>query len=114
MESIKIKKIVSNIIFGFIIAMICLISIEALLNMMPLNDYYWHYPIGKWIVENKEIPKFGLYSWYAQENNLYWFSHEWGSEVLLYLMSFSKPFSAMILSCIFNISKFSFSITSYG
>ena len=50
------------------------------------NDFWWHIKAGEWILENHAIPKVGIFSWYAMDNNLEWVSHEWLSEVLLYLV----------------------------
>lgn len=56
------------------------------LLFIPINgdDYWWHIKIGEWIIQNKQFPMTGLYSWYALENNLSWFAHEWLAEVVLY------------------------------
>ena len=51
------------------------------------DDYWWHVKIGEWIMENGEVPKTGIYSWYAQENNLSWFAHEWLAEIVLYMFT---------------------------
>ena len=68
----------------------------SILLIMPVSgdDYWWHVKIGEWIIQNKEIPKTGIYSWYALENNLSWFAHEWLSEVVLY--GFSSLFGASL------------------
>lgn len=70
----------------------CLFFCLLLIIPIPGDDYWWHVKIGEWIVQNKEIPKTGLYSWYALENNLPWFAHEWLAEVVLY--GFSCLFGA--------------------
>ena len=49
------------------------------------NDYWWHFKIGEYITNTGEIPKTGVFSWYAIENNLKWISHEWGFEYILCL-----------------------------
>lgn len=77
--------------------------IQVFLNGRVLNDFFWHYKVGEWIVTNHQIPKFGIFSWYAQENNLYWFSHEWLSGVLIYLTSFHSPYIAFCVSILLNI-----------
>lgn len=58
----------------------------SLLLIMPVSgdDYWWHIKIGEWIVNNKAVPKTGLFSWYGLENNLSWFAHEWLAEVFIY------------------------------
>lgn len=57
----------------------------AILNFHLGNDYYWHVKAGEYIVNNLTIPYHDIFSWYGISNNLYWVSHEWLSEVLLYL-----------------------------
>ena len=64
----------------------------------PLNDYYWHCKVGEWIVKNRKIPTYGIYSWYAMDNGLYWFSHEWLSGVLIYLTSFGSKEGALVFT----------------
>ncbi len=49
------------------------------------NDYYWHVKAGEYIVHNLKIPYYDIFSWYGISHHLYWFSHEWLSEVVLYL-----------------------------
>ncbi len=58
----------------------------SLLLIMPVSgdDYWWHIKIGEWIVNNKAVPKTGLFSWYGLENNLSWFAHEWLAEIFIY------------------------------
>ena len=51
------------------------------------NDFFWHVKIGEWIVNNKNIPTWGLFSWSATEKGLYWTSHEWLGEIMLYYIS---------------------------
>lgn len=48
------------------------------------NDFWWHVKAGEWIVVNKSIPYVDVFSWFAQENNISWVSHEWLSEVVFY------------------------------
>jgi hypothetical protein len=64
------------------------------LSIAAGDDYWWHLKVGEWIVTNKQIPTTGIFSWYATENNLSWFAHEWLCEVFFYL--WSKLFGASI------------------
>lgn len=64
-------------------------------------DYYWHVKAGEYMVTNLKIPYYDVFSWYGIANNLYWMSHEWLSEVMLYIYKFIfKDFGPII----FNIS----------
>lgn len=67
----------------FIVGMILLIFI----GKITTYDYWWHTKVGEYIINTKNIPKTGIFSWYALENNLNWISHEWLSEVVIYLCS---------------------------
>lgn len=68
------------------------------------NDYYWHIKAGEYIVTNLKIPYYDIFSWYGISNHLYWMSHEWLSEVILYLYNIVfKNFGPLI-----------FNITIYG
>ena len=48
-------------------------------------DYWWHIKAGEYIFNNKIVPTKDIYSWFGVLNNLDWTSHEWLSEVLLYI-----------------------------
>lgn len=69
---------------GMIIFGICLILIAVFINADSVmsDDYYWHVSVGEWIVQHKEIPMTGLFSWTAADTP--WFAHEWLAEVVMY------------------------------
>lgn len=48
------------------------------------DDFWWHVRAGQWICEHHAVPEKGIFSWYALQENLDWFAHEWLSEVILY------------------------------
>lgn len=48
------------------------------------NDYWWHIKVGEWIINNHEIPKTDIFSWYASANGVPFTAHEWLSEVVFY------------------------------
>lgn len=50
------------------------------------NDFWWHVKAGEWIAAYQEVPKLGIFSWYAMEEGLPWISHEWLSELFYYLI----------------------------
>ena len=64
-----------------ITALVCLFS-----SGISGNDFWWHVKAGEWMVENKSLPTVDVFSWYANENNINWSSHEWLSQVFLYLV----------------------------
>ena len=92
----KKKQLLYQILFWLAFILSTCVIVYSLFCGKTFNDYYWHYRVGEWIVNNKVIPKEGIFSWYALENNLYWFSHEWLSEVLLYVMSFGSGKTMLI------------------
>lgn len=61
------------------------VSLIAFLSMGLGNDYFWHVKAGEYMVSNFKIPYFDIFSWYGIVNNLYWMSHEWLSEVFIYI-----------------------------
>jgi len=64
-------------------------------------DYYWHVKAGEYMVTNLKIPYHDVFSWYGISKNLYWMSHEWLSEVVLFGYKYIfKDFGPII----FNIS----------
>lgn len=65
------------------------------------NDYYWHTKVGEYIVSNLKIPYHDIFSWFGIENNLYWISQEWLSEVIIYLFdSIFKSFGPFMFTFI--------------
>ena len=49
-------------------------------------DYGWHISVGKYIFENGLIPKNDIFSWYGISERLEFISHEWLSDVIMYLL----------------------------
>ena len=82
MINIKNKK-TTIIITLFLISIACLI---CALSVNP-NDYWWHIKAGEYIVTNKTIPFTDVFSWFGVQEGLYWYSHEWLTAVLLFIIS---------------------------
>lgn len=78
------KKVERKYLFLFVIFVLGLTSI-TLARTLPAYDYWWHTKAGEYMVLNKAIPYTDVFSWYGIENSLYWHSHEWLTEVVLYL-----------------------------
>lgn len=76
----KKHYIMFGIFFSLFFTLLLIMSIAG-------DDYWWHTKVGEWIITNKKIPTTGIFSWYAEENNLSWFAHEWLAEVVLYGLS---------------------------
>ncbi len=64
------------------------------------NDYYWHIKAGEYMVTNLKIPYYDIFSWYGISNHLYWFSHEWLSEVILYLYKIIFKDASAFIFCL--------------
>lgn len=89
------KKIDIFLFAFFIIGISSLLMIKSIQSF----DYWWHIKAGEYIVTNKTIPFTDVFSWFGIENNLYWHSHEWLSEVVLYLFySIFNNFGAYIFT----------------
>lgn len=71
-----------QLLFGF-----CLIFLAVFMTSIGImsDDYYWHISVGEWILEHKEIPMTGIFSWTASDTP--WFAHEWLAEIVMYLFS---------------------------
>ena len=74
----KVKT--KRILFGIFVVLLFGIGIFA---CKGVSDYYWHVQVGDFIMEHHNVPKVGIFSWFAKD--LPWIAHEWGSEVLLAL-----------------------------
>lgn len=53
------------------------------LTTLTSNDIYWHLASGRYIIQNLEIPKHGIFSFTLE--NKYWVDHEWLLQTFLYL-----------------------------
>lgn len=53
-------------------------------------DYWWHIKAGEYIVQNKSIPYNDVFSWFGIQENLHWYSHEWLSEIFIFIFSTIK------------------------
>jgi hypothetical protein len=69
----------------FCISFILILLASLIQNISP-DDFVWHVKVGEWILENKTIPKTGIFSWLCENDN--WFAHEWLSGVIMYICSF--------------------------
>ncbi|MBR5975277.1 MAG: hypothetical protein IK020_08850 [Clostridiales bacterium] len=103
-KSMSEKEKVVRLVFVLTIVCSLIVIVRGFFSGKPLNDYFWHYKVGEWIVKNKEVPTFGIYSWFAKDNGLYWFSHEWLSGVVIYLTSFGSMTAAMVSAMIIQIA----------
>lgn len=61
------------------------VGILSIVLRGPLTtyDYWWHLKAGEWMLDHHTLPFIDVFSWFGVENELYWMSHEWLSEVVL-------------------------------
>ena len=71
-----------------------IISIKSITD----PDYGWHISVGKYIFSNGLIPKTDIFSWYGEANNLNFISHEWLSDLIMYLVG---PIGMIVILSIF-------------
>lgn len=78
-----------------IVCFLVLISIISLTNFNFDPDYYWHISAGKYMVNHKFILTHDVFSWSVP--SIYWTSHEWLFEVIIYKLSLLFPKTHAIL-----------------
>lgn len=66
------------------------------------NDWFWHYVIGNYIHKNGIIPKQELFTWV---DNYSWTSHEWLTELIMYL---AGPIGNLIIMVVIFIFLYIF------
>lgn len=100
---------------GMIVFGLCLILFAVFFTSQEImcDDFYWHISVGEWIVDNKEIPTTGIFSWTGADTP--WFAHEWLAEIVMYGFSllgaefggwFYFVFSMTIMfACIYFMNK---------
>lgn len=77
----KNKKVLMYFNLSFIVFMVGF-TIYKMFLPMGGDDYWWHIKAGQYMLSNNTIPYIDVFSWYGVENNLYWHSHEWLTEVV--------------------------------
>jgi len=78
---LKNKKVSVYFIVSFVIFMVGF-SIYKFFIPMFGDDYWWHIKAGEYMLSNRAIPYIDVFSWYSKDNHLYWYSHEWLTEVI--------------------------------
>lgn len=81
----KIKEWIAKhkYVLGISFLLICF-SLFMTMLFHKESDYLWHVKAGEYMVKNKEILTKDVFSWFM--NGKYWMSHEWGFDVLIYLL----------------------------
>lgn len=75
------SKNLTIMLWTIILVLLALSSIKAGSNP---DDAYWHVKVGEWILEHRQVPTSGIFSYTAADQQ--WVSHEWLSAVFLYLL----------------------------
>ena len=95
---------------NFIFIAMILFTISIYMIGISINietyDYWWHIKSGEYILNNGNVPTSDIFSWYGISNNLDWTSHEWLSEVLLYIpcMLFGQSSGYIVASALFVLT----------
>lgn len=74
------KKILSLLFLGSLASVVLFCFSDGISG----NDYWWHVKAGEWMVLNRRILKWDVFSWTVPSHA--WFAHEWLSEILLYFL----------------------------
>ncbi len=82
------KQIISNSTFFYYLFFIIIIAIAFIygLSFTTMNDGFWHIKVGEYIIKNKTIPHYDIFSWYGKSMHLKWISHEWLFGIIVYLV----------------------------
>lgn len=78
------------------------------------NDFWWHVKAGEWMFIHQQIPYTDIFSWYGIQETLTWLSHEWLSEIILYLIYHSFRETGIFTFCILSLSLLTFLFINYG
>lgn len=99
----KIMDKYSNHIFNFFFVLCLFIAFIYGISFKIMNDGFWHIKVGEYIVKNKTIPYYDIFSWYGTAKHLKWTSHEWLFGIISYLVYSIHGFlSAAIFMGILN------------
>ena len=71
--------------YWFMLLPILAITLTFISFYVIPNDYWWHIKAGEYIVKAKAIPFTDVFSWIGINEGFYWHSHEWLTEVILFL-----------------------------
>ena len=85
METIKKFFIHPFSIIFFSVILFIISSLEALMRIGD-PDFWWHIKTGEWILNNGEIPKVDVLSWWGEGKDLVWVAHQWSADVLMSIM----------------------------
>lgn len=73
------------------------------ITFQNVNDGFWHIKVGEYILKNKVIPHYDIFSWYGISKGFKWTSHEWLFGIIAYLIYSIKGFlSVSIFAGIIN------------
>ena len=104
------KEYIKNNKFKIACISILILGVVLITVVRPMLsfDFWWHTKAGEYMVQNKSIPFTDVFSWYGIENNLSWYSHEWLSEVVIYLFTLLGKYGGYIFTLFMCLSLFVF------
>lgn len=74
------------------------------ITFQNVNDGFWHIKVGEYILKNKQIPHYDIFSWYGISKHFKWTSHEWLFGIIAYLIYSIKGFlSVSVFVGIINV-----------
>lgn len=120
-ESSKTSVFGEDILYSFVegnlkintrqVFVIMLFLAIFLLTLRPVTDpdFWWHLRTGQWIIQAQQVPYQDMYSYTMNGNP--WITHEWLSEVLIYLAYKWGGFTLLML--LFSLIITAAYLTSY-
>lgn len=71
----------------YLTILVFLIAFGMTVHTNTTYDGWWHYKLGEYIVNNKEVPNTAVFSWWGLEQGTTWISHEWLFSIVIYGIS---------------------------
>ncbi|HEX7774099.1 MAG TPA: hypothetical protein VF435_16870 [Pyrinomonadaceae bacterium] len=79
----------------FVVLFFMIMIFAAAARPISDPDFWWHLRTGQYITETKAIPYIDIFSWLRFGSE--WVTHEWLSEVLMYLVFRAAGFAGLII-----------------
>ncbi|SMC24427.1 hypothetical protein SAMN02745134_02167 [Clostridium acidisoli DSM 12555] len=99
-------QVIKNSTFFYYLCLLIIIVMAFIygLSFTTMNDGFWHIKVGEYILKNKTIPHYDIFSWYGKSQHLSWINHEWLFGIIAYLVySIDGFFSVSIFMGIISV-----------
>ncbi|MDD3225472.1 MAG: hypothetical protein PHX70_12385 [Clostridium sp.] len=82
------KQVIESKTFfkGLFLLVLMIIAFIYGFSFTEVNDGFWHIKAGEYILKNKTIPYYDIFSWYGKSAHLKWINHEWLFGVISYII----------------------------